>query len=82
MKRALLIIALLVAGCSGSNLDTSRGPNGETITGNAVSVQVTNAANTQAAFSLAENYCRDKRRSARLVTQTGTTAAVECVKTE
>lgn len=81
MKRTLLV-ALLVAGCSGSNLDTSRGPNGETVTGNAVSVQITNAANTQSAFSLAENYCRDKRRSARFVAQTGTTAAFDCVKTE
>jgi hypothetical protein len=81
MKRTILI-ALLVAGCSGSNLETSRGPNGETITGNAVSVQVNNAANAQAAFSLAESYCRDKRRAARFVAQTGTTAAFDCVKTE
>jgi hypothetical protein len=81
MKRTLLI-ALLVAGCSGSNLETSRGPNGETITGNSVSVQVTNAANTQAAFSLAESYCRDKRRAARFVSQTGNTAAYDCVKTQ
>lgn len=81
MKRTLLI-ALLVAACSSSNLETSRGPNGETITGNAVSVQVTNATNAQAAFSLAESYCRDKRRAARFVAQTGTTAAFDCVKTE
>jgi hypothetical protein len=81
MKRTLLI-ALPVAGCSSSNLETSRGPNGETITGNAVSVQVTNATNAQAAFSLAESYCRDKRRAARFVAQTGTTAAFDCVKTE
>ncbi|HEY6979395.1 hypothetical protein [Reyranella sp.] len=81
MKRTLLI-ALLVAACSASNLQTSRGPNGETITGNAVSVQVTNASNAQAAFSLAENYCRDKRRAARFVAQTGTTAAFDCVKSE
>ncbi|MBS0219252.1 MAG: hypothetical protein JSR91_00780 [Proteobacteria bacterium] len=81
MKRTILI-ALLVAGCSGSNLETSRGPNGETITGNVVSVQVNNAANAQAAFSLADRYCRDKRRAARFVAQTGTTAAFDCVKTE
>ena len=81
MKRTLLV-ALLVAGCSGSSLQTSRGPNGETITGNAVSVQVTNAANAQAAFALADNYCHDKRRAARFVAQTGTTAAFDCVKAE
>jgi hypothetical protein len=81
MKRTLLV-ALLVAGCSGSSLQTSRGPNGETITGNAVSVQVTNAANAQAAFSLAERYCQDNRRAARFVAQTGTTAAFDCVKAE
>ena len=81
MKRTLLI-ALLVAGCSGSSLETSRGPNGETITGNTVSVQVTNAANAQAAFALADNYCRGKKRAARFVAQTGTTAAFDCVKAE
>jgi hypothetical protein len=81
MKRTLLV-ALLVAGCSGSNLDTSRGPKGETIVGNAVSVQITNAASPQAAFALAEDYCRKSRRAARFVGQTGTTAAYDCVKVE
>ncbi|SJZ55414.1 hypothetical protein SAMN02745126_01598 [Enhydrobacter aerosaccus] len=81
MKRTILL-ALLLAGCGGSNLDTSRGPNGETIVGNAVSVQITNAANQQAAFSLAEDYCRKSRRAARFVAQTGATAAFDCVKVE
>jgi hypothetical protein len=76
-----ILAALFVAGCSGSNLDTSQGPNGETIVGNAVSVQITNAANPQAAFSLAEDYCRKTKRAARFVGQTGTTAAFDCVKT-
>ena len=43
MKR-IVLITLLVAGCSGSNLNTSRGPNGETVVGNDVSVQITAAA--------------------------------------
>jgi hypothetical protein len=43
MKRPILI-ALLLAGCSGDNLNTSRGPNGETVVGNDVSVQITAAA--------------------------------------
>jgi hypothetical protein len=82
MKRTILI-ALLLAGCGGSNLDTSRGPNGETIVGNAVSVQITNASNQDAAFSLAEKYCRGKsRRAARFVAQNGSTAAFDCVKVE
>ena len=38
MKRTVLV-ALVVAGCSGSNLNTSRGSNGETIVGNDVSVR-------------------------------------------
>ncbi len=82
MKRTILVATLLLAGCGGSNLDTSRGPNGETIVGNAVSVQITNAANQQAAFSLAEDYCQKNRRAARFVAQTGTTAAFDCVKAE
>ncbi len=81
MKRTLLI-ALLVAGCSGSNLNTSQGPNGETIVGNNISVQISKAVNQQAAFSLAEDYCRHYRRSARFVAQTGDTAAFDCVKTD
>jgi hypothetical protein len=81
MKRALLVV-LLVAGCSGSNLNTSHGPNGEVIVGNNVSVQVSNAANQQAAFSLAQDYCQGYRRSARFVAQTGDTAAFDCVKAE
>lgn len=72
MKRPLLI-ALLLAGCSGDNLNTSRGPN-------EVSVQITAAASQQAAFSVAENYCRKNDRSARFVAQTGATAAFDCVK--
>jgi hypothetical protein len=43
MKRTILI-ALLLAGCGGSGISTSTGPNGETIVGNKVSVQVTGAA--------------------------------------
>ena len=45
MKRTILLTTLLLAGCSGSGLSTSSGPNGETIVGNDVSVQVTGAAN-------------------------------------
>jgi hypothetical protein len=81
MKRALLVV-LLVAGCSGSNLNTSHGPNGEVIVGNNVSVQVSNAASQQAAFSLAQDYCQGHRRSARFVAQTGDTAAFDCVKAD
>jgi hypothetical protein len=79
MKRPILI-ALLLAGCSGDNLNTSRGPNGETVVGNDVSVQITAAASQQAAFSVAENYCRKNDRSARFVAQNGATAAFDCVK--
>jgi hypothetical protein len=80
MKR-IVLIALLVAGCSGDNLNMSRGPNGETVVGNEVSVQITGAANQSAAFSLAEDYCRKNKRAARFVAQTGGTAAFDCVKT-
>jgi hypothetical protein len=79
MKRPILI-ALLLAGCSGDNLNTSRGPNGETVVGNDVSVQITAAASQQAAFSVADNYCRKNDRSARFVAQNGATAAFDCVK--
>jgi hypothetical protein len=79
MKRSVLI-ALLLAGCSGSNLNTSRGPNGETVVGNDVSVQITNAANPSAGFSVAEDYCRKNDRAARFVAQNGATAAFDCVK--
>jgi hypothetical protein len=80
MKR-IALVTLLVAGCSGDNLNTSRGPNGETVVGNEVSVQITSAANQSAAFSLAEDYCRKNKRAARFVAQTGGTAAFDCVKT-
>jgi hypothetical protein len=87
MKRALprilpgvLPVVLLLAGCSGSNLNTSHGPNGEAIVGNTVSVQVSRAASQQAAFSLAQDYCSNYHRSARFVAQTGDTAAFDCVK--
>jgi hypothetical protein len=79
VKRTILI-ALLLAGRSGDNLNTSRGPNGETVVGNEVSVQITAAASQQAAFSVAENYCRKNDRSARFVAQNGATAAFDCVK--
>ena len=79
MKRSVLV-ALLLAACSGDNLNTSRGPNGETVVGNEVSVQITAAASQQAAFSLAEDYCRRNKRAARFVAQTGATAAFDCVK--
>ena len=80
MKR-IILITLLVAGCSGSNLNTSHGPNGETVVGNDVSVQITSAADQSSAFSLAEDYCRKNKRAARFVAQTGPTAAFDCVKT-
>lgn len=83
MKRITLIsllAGLLGAGCSGGNLNTARGPNGETVVGNDVSVQVTNAANPQTGFSVAEDYCRKNDRAARFVAQNGTTAAFDCVK--
>ncbi len=79
MKRSVLV-ALLLAGCSGDNLNTSRGPNGETVVGNEVSVQITAAASQQAAFSVAEDYCRKNERAARFVAQNGATAAFDCVK--
>ncbi len=79
MKR-ILLIPLLVVGCSGSGLSTSSGPNGESIVGNEVSVQVTGAANPNAAFTLAQRYCSKNDRVARVVTQSGTTAAFDCVK--
>ena len=81
MKR-IILLCLFAAGCSGSNLSTSRGPNGETIVGNDVSVQITNAANPSAGFGLAEDYCRKSDRSARFVAQNGATAAFDCVKTK
>jgi len=81
MKRTIpIVLLLLAAGCSGDNLNTSRGPNGETIVGNDVSVQITNATNQAAAFSLAENYCRKNKRSARFVAMNGGTASFDCVK--
>jgi hypothetical protein len=80
MKRITFVVLLFVAGCSGSNLNTSRGANGETIVGNDVSVQITNAANPSAGFSLAEDYCRKTDRSARFVAKNGATAAFDCVK--
>jgi len=79
MKR-ILLIALAVTGCSGSSLTTSRGPNGETIVGNDISVQITGAANPNAAFELGQRYCSRHDRAARFVGQTGTTAAFDCVK--
>ena len=80
MKRTILL-TLILAGCSGSGLSTSSGPNGETIVGNDVSEQVTGAANPNAAFTLAQKYCRKNDRAARAVSQSGTTAAFDCVKT-
>ena len=62
MKRTILL-TLILAGCSGSGLSTSSGPNGETIVGNDVSVQVTGAANPNAAFTLAQKYCRKNDRA-------------------
>ena len=81
MKR-LVLVSLLLAGCSGSDLTTSRGPNGETIVGNEVSVQVTAAASQETAFSLADRYCRKNDRAARYVAQNGPTAAFDCLKTK
>ena len=80
MKRTILI-ALLLAGCGGSGLSTSKGPNGEAIVGNEVSVQISGAADESTAFGLAQRYCRKNDRAARFVNRTGTTAAYDCVKT-
>jgi hypothetical protein len=79
MKR-IVPVALLLAGCSGSGLTTSKGPNGETIVGNDISVQVTGAADSSTAFKLAQRYCRGNEREARFVAQNGATAAFDCVK--
>ena len=78
MKRTILL-TLLLAGCSGSGLSTSQGPNGETVVGNEVSVQVTGAANPNVAFTLAHRYCSKNDRVARVVSQSGTAAAFDCV---
>jgi hypothetical protein len=80
MKR-IVLVCLLLAGCSGSGLSTSTGPNGETIVGNDISVQITGAANPSVAFTLAQKYCTRHDRAARFVGQTGATAAFDCVKT-
>lgn len=79
MKR-MILVALLLAGCSGSGLSTSRGPNGETIVGNDVSVQITGAADANVAFTLAQRYCSRNDKAARFVGQTGMTSAFDCVK--
>lgn len=79
MKKAFLL-ALLLAGCGGGGLSTSRGPNGETIVGNDVSVQVSGAANPTVAFELAQRYCARNDRAARFVGQNGNAAAFDCVK--
>jgi hypothetical protein len=79
MKRTVLIV-LLLAGCSGSGLTTSKGPNGENIVGNDVSVQVTGAADPSIAFNLAQRYCRGNDRQARFVSQNGNVAAFDCMK--
>ena len=79
MKRFVLV-ALLLAGCSGSGLTTSKGPNGEAIVGNDVSVQVTGAADPATALTLAQRYCRGNDRQARFVAQNGNTAAFDCLK--
>jgi hypothetical protein len=75
-----ILIALLLAGCGGSGMTTSTGPNGETIVGNEVSVQITCAANEQVAFGLAQRYCRKTDRAARFVSMAGSTSAYDCVK--
>ena len=79
MKRSI-ILALLLAGCGGSGMSTSTGPNGETIVGNEVSVQITGATNEQVAFGLAQRYCRKSDRAARFVSTAGPTSAYDCVK--
>ncbi|MBL6653036.1 MAG: hypothetical protein ISP49_15675 [Reyranella sp.] len=79
MKRSI-ILALLLAGSGGSGMTTSTGPNGETIVGNEVSVQITGAANEQVAFGLAQRYCRKTDRAARFVSMAGSTSAYDCVK--
>ncbi len=81
MKRTVLL-ALLLAGCGGSGMSTSTGPNGETIVGNKISVQITGAANEQAAFTIAQRYCQRNDRAARFVSMAGATSAYDCVKTE
>lgn len=80
MKRLILLLALVVAGCGGSGVSTSTGPNGETIAGNGVSVQVSGAANPTVAFELAQRYCARHDRAARFVGQNGAAAAFDCVK--
>lgn len=54
--RKILFLALPLAGCGGSGLGTSRAPNGETIVGNDVSVQVSGTASPTVALELARTY--------------------------
>ncbi|MCA0302103.1 MAG: hypothetical protein LCH95_06825 [Proteobacteria bacterium] len=82
MKRTTILVALLLAGCGGSGMTTSKGPNGETIMGNDISVQITGAADEPTAFNLAQRYCKRNERSARFVSTAGPTSAYDCVKTQ
>jgi hypothetical protein len=79
MKRLILMVIML-AGCSQSDANIYGSPFGQNIVGNEVSVQITNVWNQADAFPLADRHCRRHGRAARFTAMHGSVASFDCVK--
>jgi hypothetical protein len=78
-KRALPLVLLALAGCATSEKNIYGGPIGQGVTGNAVSVIISNVWNEMDAFQLAEKHCQTYNKSARLNNFQNYKASFDCI---
>jgi len=78
---ALMLIGLGLGGCVNPKADGNLygGPFGQSVTGNAVSVSVSNVWNEADALGLADAHCNKFGRAARINKMTGYNANFDCV---
>lgn len=79
LKRALPFALLALAGCATSEKNIYGGAFGQGVTGNAVSVIISNVWNEMDAFPLAEKHCQTYGKSARFNRFQDNKASFDCI---
>jgi hypothetical protein len=79
MKK-IILTSLLLAGCATSEKNIYGGAFGQGVTGNEVSVIVSNVWNEMDAMPLADKHCQQYGRAARLNRFDANKASFDCIK--